>query len=408
MDQSDLAKLLNVSVAYINQVEEGNINPSDEVEKSISHLFNILNKSFEVFNALLKEFYLLLLDSNLSEEVFKIEKRLLKEVECIQNPLLILKYKIFHANFLRRTNKINEAHDQLRVIEKSMQLFDKELFFYYFRVKGGLFYNVNKLESSLSMFQLAEENMTVNEEAVADLYYNIAMVSTHLFILPKALEYIQKAKRFYKELGYRKKLCWCYSLAGTCYTRLKDNLMAEKYHVKTLLLSKELDYEEFIGKSLHNLATLESSRGNYLKAKEYYLESLTLAKRTNDLPHLIQSTLNISAIFRDLGDYKKALRYVEKGIKWCGQVPNEAKLIKRFETELFLLKYFLKEQWDQYENLTIELIDFLSKSTSWSSASKHAEKLANFYTKQDRYMEASHYYKIALEAKEKLGKVNNV
>lgn len=135
---------------------------------------------------------------------------------------------------------------------------------------GDLYIDMNKEENALTVYQTALKQAGVNNPALNEIYFKIALTFDNM-------GKVQQAKDFY-ERGANK------------------------------VLTKEY-YDKYYSESCANLGLMYAEEGDYKKAIELLNKSYENDKTSHELEAMVQSASKIAGIYFDLKDYKSAQKY---------------------------------------------------------------------------------------------------
>lgn len=141
---------------------------------------------------------------------------------------------------------------------------------------GDLYIDMNKEENALTIYQTALKQAGVNNPALNEIYFKIALTFDNM-------GKIQQAKEFY-ERGAAK------------------------------VLVKE-DYDKYYSESCSNLGLMYAEDGDYNKAFELLNKAYENDRKFNELESMVQSASRIAGIHFDLKDYKSAQKYYYEKLK---------------------------------------------------------------------------------------------
>ncbi len=147
----------------------------------------------------------------------------------------------------------------------------------------------------------------------------------------QGLNYVQKALKEAKKIGYFEGEGDILSNMGLIYSRLSDFDQALESYGKSLAIRKEQKNTKAIASTLNLIARTFSLKGDYPEALDYYQKSLDLRTKENDISGLPWSHLGIASLKEKTGDLKGAVNHYKEGLKLNKKLGE-----KRCEVQCFL------------------------------------------------------------------------
>ncbi|MEE1323759.1 MAG: tetratricopeptide repeat protein, partial [Bacteroidales bacterium] len=199
--------------------------------------------------------------------------------------------------------------------------------------KYGIFlatyaYYEESKEVNLRFIRLSEQTNGQNE-TTANAYNNIGLVYATLGDHDKALEYLNKALKIYKEVFGEKhtNTAKSYDNIGVVYNELGYYNKALEFYNKALEIRKPLleENNSDTAMSYNHIGVVLYNLGYYDKAMEYHNKSLEIRKAVlgEDHPDTANSYNNIGIVYKNLGDHYKALEYLNKALEIYKEVFGE-------------------------------------------------------------------------------------
>jgi len=155
-------------------------------------------------------------------------------------------------------------------------------------------------------------------------------------------------------------------LMGLIFENINDYSNAEKLIKQSLSISKDSGNQSNLCRSLHQLATIQTKRGEYAKAKKLYTQSLRIKKRLKD-QHAIATSLH--------------------------QLANLS---------------YLRSQYEEAEDLFKQSLDIRERINEQGRKAISLNSLAMIQTERGDYDEAEKVYTQSLQIFQNLGEQSNI
>ena len=140
---------------------------------------------------------------------------------------------------------------------------------------------------------------------------NLGVAYSQIGEAKKALEYLSQAASISKSIGDNNSLAQALNSIGGTYDDLGDHQKALDYYNQALPL-----WVNPFGKvrTLNNLATITSARGEKKKALEHFIQSLELSQTLGSKKDSAVILNNIASIYSDVGKEQIALGYYKRAL----------------------------------------------------------------------------------------------
>ncbi len=279
------------------------------------------------------QFASLLLEVRLSVRLGDLERALSlteevhKEVERIENPLLLVDYLTAKIEAYWRSGKIdeglstlNESQKILDQIRKESEKVDEEEL----RKREGehllqagiLHWYKGNLEWSREYHQRSLEirEKLGHRRGIADSLNNLALVYQSKGEPDIAEEYHQRSLRIREELGSKPDIASSYNNLGNIYALKGETNLALEYHLRSLKIREELGHTQAIAMSLLNVGSITQRTGNLGRALEYYHRSLETYEELGVSYMIALALNNIGSAYQEKGDLDQALEYHKRSL----------------------------------------------------------------------------------------------
>ncbi len=130
-----------------------------------------------------------------------------------------------------------------------------------------------------------------------------------------ALEYFQKALRYFEKSKNKKNICRSLIDIGLVYMQIGDFIGAINNFDSALILAKKNSDTHIISEILLNTANIRWFEGDYKKAIEHIFEAVTFAETNKDEERKYLAYNTLGLIYWTLNNYDKAIFYLEKSLE---------------------------------------------------------------------------------------------
>ncbi len=348
------------SIAYISKIENGAINPTNEMLSLLckrlnlkiedleeNHTDNLLNKLLEIYNSINSE--------SINDEIWFSIREFQSRLSNNVNPEVQLGFKIVLAHYHIYRGNEKQAISHLEYVTQNKKYLNNQLKFCYHNSFGLYEYLFGLSEFSLSHFEKALSLMDVNDEHVPDLLYNLGLVNAKLMQFKESLEYTQDALNFYNDQLNFSKMLNCTLLLGTNYSKLLKYDLAEEQFIKVINISNPKDDKKILAQANHDLGYLYLLKKEHSTAIHYLKISLNL--KDDPIGKII--SYYILAYAYEKIDRKYSLDLLNKGINCCLEINNQYYL---FKLQILKYKFFKHISPDQFlDSLENEILPFYAK-----------------------------------------------
>lgn len=388
------------SVSYLSKYENG-APASEEIVKLLCERLNISYQENDSEDAirevkdLLDEWYIEIQKRNLKSSG-ALEEEIKKKIADIESPELSLTYDLFRMRYLLLCERFDEVRD---LKEKTWQLkdhFTDELYYYYLNFSGIYFFGLNDFRKSLEYLKQAEkeaERISLGDTSMAELYYQLALLNTHLFLVSSAMNYTYKALPIFDEHYNLERCADCHILLGISNRRIRNYEQSVYHYENALKLAKSTNNKQIVAVIYHNLGYVSASQGNSDKAIEYYKKCLNIDSS------YIRSIYLIAKEYYKLDKLSEAKKWIEKGFKITDGNPQ-----KEYTYHFKILKYQIDKTFnEEYETfLKDDAIPFFENKMQGEYVAEYTEYLGDYYFNKHQYKNAAKSYQLAIQARKEI------
>jgi transcriptional regulator with XRE-family HTH domain len=390
------------SVSHLSKIENGHETPSSDILKHLCIRLNIsvndidFAEDIKALSQPLHEWYTLIVNRDKEAAIEKhadLEERLVH----IQDPTLLLKYRLFTVRYKLLLQDLDGASLLLKEIDPYKKSFDSDLEFYYYLFLGLYTYMGGDYVNALKFYKQAERAGDALRIQDPELYYQLALANSQLHHISHSINYANKALDLFDQYCNYFRSIDCQIILGINNRKIGNYEQTEKYYLNALKVAKMFDNKDLISMIYHNLGTLYS-KDNLKKGIEYFQCSL---KYREDHEHekIVRTLYCIAKDYYRLKDFKLAHDWLEKGNK----IAKQEDLVE-FQMHFQVLKYQMNNgtSSELEELLRDKVIPYFQKKQKWGDVAEYAETLANYYSSHFKYKSSSYYYKVVNESRKKM------
>ncbi|MFZ3577821.1 helix-turn-helix domain-containing protein [Virgibacillus sp. DJP39] len=403
MTQEDLAEGI-VSMSYLSKIENQKTEASSEVISLLCTRLGIQRDDDKevTIKEKCQEWYDLLFETNDRKVITEKYEELESLLKNIHSDNLIL-FEIHRVRFYLVLGKFDLALEQINKLNEISNTFDNLHQFYWYKFKGNYNSSHSEFAQAMRMYKLSEEKLnqlSMDDEYVADLQYTIAITHSKLRNTLEAIEYANKAIEVFRVKYNFFRCAQCHILLGISHRRISVYDKAVKNFNLALHLAKLSKNNQLIQLTNQNLGSLYSSKGESKEAIKYFTaiiddEELHLIERLAAITSLLAEQYNIY-------NFEEAKRMVQYGSELLKQFEK----VDEYKTFTYILntyQYSLNNDYKNFEDILIqEFIPFLKKHKDYVNLVIYAKMLGDHYEKLHIYKEATKYFKLANYAYEQL------
>lgn len=273
---------------------------------------------------------------------------------------------------------------------------------------------------------------------IASCYWTLGELDTSINYSLKALDF---QKEYYDRVIEVKVL----NNLGNVFIDMKNYEKGLNYYLKALRGAKEIDDKRSVTVSLNNIGEIYKELKEYKIALDYYKESQEIATLLNEINILATLCLNEGEINYFLGEYETAINSINKSIELGKQIKNIHTMAESYHYLglCYLKSNKIQEAYDNfilgilraersknklYEiDIILDLVNLhnikglIEKREKWLLKAKDiceelnafkklvivSSKLILLYEEKDDLKELQKYYKVYLEASNKVNEEND-
>lgn len=166
------------------------------------------------------------------------------------------------------------------------------------------------------------------------LFNNMAFVYSYQNNLDKAIEYYEKSLTLQIEINNQAGIAEAYNNLGAMYRNKGEYEKAYEFLNKGFELRLKINDKRGIANSYKNLCDLFYRQKKYAQALDYGLKSLSVSKELAYPEYIMNAAAKLNLIYRSTGDYKKALENYELFIGMRDSIGSEKNRKAAIRTQL--------------------------------------------------------------------------
>ncbi|MBS4175630.1 helix-turn-helix domain-containing protein [Bacillus sp. FJAT-49736] len=395
LTQEELAEGI-ISISYLSKIENGKIEPNDEVIKLLCLRLGIeINRQIDdETKALCHDWFRLLLSNNDVERLKEKYKEIKEYSNSIEDLELQILLKIHLIRYFLKTGDFKQALDQINYLRDFNKTFTLEQKYYWSKFNGNYYYLNNEFNEAIKYYTIAQDlviNLELSDEEIADLEYSLALTYSKLRITSLALRSSYKALEIYRQIYNFSRCAECHLLLGISYRRINNHDEAINNYELAKKLAEQIHDNEIIQLTHLNLGYLFYVQGNTDKAIEH------LDKIVNEIDvslddRLLALTSIIDESYRR-DNFVEAKKRISEALSWLNDSNKDQYLSYYYEIKTYL--YLIEKDDENFENMMVnEFIPYLKEQKNYAKLTEYAELLANHFEKFHKYKNATNYYKL--------------
>jgi tetratricopeptide (TPR) repeat protein len=176
----------------------------------------------------------------------------------------------------------------------------------------------------------AEEPKPSDRAGLAQSLYDEGLKYASSGKFEEALAKLEKAQKIFEELERQNEIANSYHQIGIIQQTRGDGAAALAAYQKALSLFEQLNDRDGVARSQHQIGLIHQARGDYAKAQAAFEKSLELAESLNDRPGVVVTLSNLGALAQEQGDSDKARRFYQQSLAMAREIGDrlgEAQLL---------------------------------------------------------------------------------
>ncbi|QQZ09102.1 helix-turn-helix domain-containing protein [Heyndrickxia vini] len=395
LTQEELADGI-ISISYLSKIENGKIEPNEEVIKLLCRKLGIqINSQIDDSTRVkCNEWFHLLLTSSNIEEIKQKYKEINEVSKTIHDSELQLLIKIHMIRYYLKIGETTRAFEQINNLKDVSGTFNNLQKYYWYKFNGNYYSIVEEENDALQKYTLSEDfipHLDLPEDEIADILYSLAVTYSKHRLTSEAQSYANRALEYYRQIYNFSRCAECHIVLGICYRRINNHQKAEKNYQLAKQLAESTDNKRLVHLTHLNMGYLYFTKGDYNQA----IKHLDIIVNEKDVPLIdrlaaLTSIIGESYINNDLKETKKR---INQGLNLIN-AKNKNKYLS-FYYEILSHLYLIDKEYEKFENLMInEFIPYLKEQKNYAKLAGFAEMLGNHFESIHKYKSASTYYKL--------------
>lgn len=395
LTQEELAEGI-ISISYLSKIENGKIEPNDEVIKLLCLRLGIeINRQIDdETKALCHDWFRLLLSCTDVEKLKEKYKEVNELVNTIQDLELQILLKIHLIRYYLKIGDNKLAYDQINHLKDFYKTFTIEQKYYWNKFNGNYYYLNNEFNEAIQYYTLSQDlilNIELSDEEIADLEYSIALTYSKLRITSLAMRAAYKSLDIYRRIYNFSRCAQCHLILGISFRRINNHDSAIDNYKLAKQLAEQINNKEIIQLTHLNLGYLYYVQGKTEQAMAY-LDMIVTEEDGTLEDRLLALTSIIEESFRRK-NFSEAKKRINEGLSWINESNKERYLSYYYEISTFL--YLIDEEHEKFENMMVnEFIPYLREHKNYAKLTEYAELVGNYFESIHKYKNAATYFKL--------------
>ncbi|WP_010647263.1 helix-turn-helix transcriptional regulator [Oceanobacillus massiliensis] len=392
MTQSELSNGI-ISTSYLSKIENGVIEPPNDVLELLSSRLNIKPKTLKDTDHDLYHTWFQILFKGEKEEAISLFKQIDTRLDVLISATLSNLVEIHKLRYFRLVAEKEKAKEQYDYLERVSSKFNDKEKYYWLKFKGDYHYNKLSYNKALLYFQQAEEftntDLFNQQDELSDLYFRIASSASKLRNTHIALLYSNKALEYFRDSYQLKNCIKCHVLIGISYRRMGYLNKSYDSHQLAAKIAKMQNDIDALAVCYQNLGNLYSLWEDSSQAIRNYTKSFELRTDNANILKLIPIT-SIMKEYYNHGDLENAEKWLNEGLSLTENLnPTDSVYVYK----LRVYSHLIKGINGSFEKLiTKEVVPFLDDRQLYYEKFTYLKMLADYYFSDKKYKKAAVYY----------------
>ncbi|MED1125339.1 aspartate phosphatase [Bacillus atrophaeus] len=343
-----------------------------------------------------------------AEELIKKSKDLLKDME--EDDKVVIYYQLLESRYkmmIFKNKGTGLPPDDWKVKRHELEgcNIDNLIEYYFYLYEAEYMSYVRNYERAISLLNIAEKKLSNIDSSIeaAEFYTKAASLYALLHQCAVSIGYINQAINIYSQHeDYKRHLAISYVIKAMNYMNLGKFKDSEEYYLAAIKIAKEMKDDFFEAMQYHNISILYS---NYDKSQEC-INAVKKALRCKEWRDSVYYIYSIYMIVRErfkIGDKENAMYYLKKG-----QEDLKFRANKIYETKINIIyDLYCKEVHESIDKCR-ENVQYLEEKGDLDGVVDLSLIISKYYEKVEHYKEALEFANNAIEAKEKMMKLEGI
>lgn len=186
------------------------------------------------------------------------------------------------------------------------------------------YYILGNYSSALDWIERAEKYYLEKGDSlgISESYQVLGQIHTRIGDFKKALDFTQSAFAIVGKMGNKEKLSELVRETGNIYFYFGEKVIALDFYQKSLRISQEVKDNDGMGKAYNNMGRIYSELKRYDLALECLRKSLSLKSKNDDPLGYANTLLNIGTVFFNKHEVDQALSYFQEANQLFTNIKN--------------------------------------------------------------------------------------
>ncbi|WP_339226392.1 helix-turn-helix transcriptional regulator [Oceanobacillus sp. FSL K6-2867] len=395
MTQTELSNGV-ISVSYLSKIENGEVEPRQEVVSLLSKKLNMEleadeHNGIEFFKAWFRH----LLVGNRKEAVkgYQHMKGHMNIADTSYRNIIDIHRLSYYILINDKANK----EKQYKYLHSISHSFTEAETYYWYKFMGDYHFSLLSFKKALSFYQRAEDYLRYPiyslKDEENDLYYLIALSASKLRQTHHTFSYATKALDYYQKVYNLKRCAECHILLGISYRRTYELDKAKESYQLAATIAELANEHSLYALCNQNLGKVYSLLNKSEEAIGYYLKSYEL-HASESISDQIVPVSSLMKEFYQKRDYTNADKWLQKGLDLSESLtPLDSIYVYEFKVYWYLIHGI--EDREFVSLITKKVLPFLDEIQLPYEKYKYLKILADYYFDNRKYKLAASYYNYA-------------
>ncbi len=186
------------------------------------------------------------------------------------------------------------------------------------------YYLISEFPTALDYFEKGIDlaMKTGDENRLAVLYYNRALLYKDVTDYEKAVEQVLKVLELFQKTGNEIGEAAVYNVLGAINAEQSSYEPALEYFQKCKMQNEKIGHDRGVASALINIGSIHHEEGDLDKALNCFQQALKVDKDTVDTAVRIAALSNVGIIYQNKGQDEKAMNYFQKALDFTNKSGN--------------------------------------------------------------------------------------
>lgn len=273
--------------------------------------------------------------------------------------------------------------------------------YYHNFFNGILHYQLQEFQTSIEYYLKAKQFITdIDLEESAELLYKLGSAYFHDYQYTRSIKYGTRALQIFSSKSKFRRMADCNNLLGINYNHIFDYKKAEDHYRSALFYVDKVNETRLKTLLLHNLGYLYAELNEWTLAIEYLNQAHQTTPKDIEFFKYFKCK-NLFILSRShflIGNKEKGIAFLKQGLH---HTKKHGYLDYYHHLKVLECKY-LNPEPKTYINKYQKAIQFFHDHSEWEYVSEASEELALYLRSLEKHKEATRFFRLAIDAKERL------